>query len=176
MRTFIFILFTFAFSSYYSFSLGGLVSSALDFVPGVSSVKGAYETYTGEDPITGEKLSNAERSLSFVSIIPFGNYFKNAKYLKNGQKFFKAAERAQKAGKMKNAINFAKAGGRAMIKANKIPNIFKSVFKGINGFFKVGKMKNSINFAKAGGRAMTKANGAQKLFKSVIKDINGFFK
>ena len=136
MRTSIFILFAFVFSSYYSFSLGGLVSSALDFVPGVSSVKGAYETYTGEDPITGEKLSNAERSLSFVCIIPFGNYFKNAKYLKNGQKFFKAAERAQKTGKMKNAINFAKAGVRAMIKANKAQKIFKSVIKGINGFFK----------------------------------------
>ena len=136
MRTFIFILFSFAFSSYYSFSLGGLVSSALDFVPGVSSVKGAYETYTGEDPITGEKLSNAERSLSFVSIIPFGNFLKSGKYLKNGQKFFKAAERAQKVGKMKNAINFGKAGGRAMAKANKAQKIFKNVIKGINGFFK----------------------------------------
>ena len=136
MRTFIFILFSFAFSSYYSFSLGGLVSSALDFVPGVSSVKGAYETYTGEDPITGEKLSTAERSLSLVSIIPFGNFLKSGKYLKNGQKFFKAAERAQKVGKMKNAINFGKAGGRAMAKANKAQKIFKNVIKGINGFFK----------------------------------------
>ncbi len=139
MRTFIFILFSFAFSSYYSFSLGGLVSFGLDFVPGVSSVKGVYEAYTGEDPITGEKLSNAERSLSFVSIIPFGNYFKNAKYLKNGQKFFKAAERAQNAGKMKNAINFAKAGGRAMIKAIKPQKIFMSVIKGIKGFFKLSR-------------------------------------
>ena len=136
MRTSIFILFAFVFSSYYSLSLGGLVSTALDFVPGVSSVKGAYEAYTGEDPITGEKLSNAERSLSFVSIIPFGNFLKSGKYLKNGQKFFKAAERAQKVGKMKNAINFAKAGGRAMTKANKAQKMFKNAIKGINGFFK----------------------------------------
>ena len=136
MRTSIFILFAFVFSSYYSLSLGGLVSTALDFVPGVSSVKGAYEAYTGEDPITGEKLSNAERSLSFVSIIPFGNFLKSGKYLKNGQKFFKAAERAQKVGKMKNAINFAKAGGRAMIKANKAQKMFKNVIKGIKGVFK----------------------------------------
>ena len=136
MRTSIFILFAFVFSSYYSLSLGGLVSTALDFVPGVSSVKGAYEAYTGEDPITGEKLSNAERSLSLVSIIPFGNFLKSGKYLKNGQKFFKAAERAQKVGKMKNAINFAKAGGRAMTKANKAQKMFKNAIKGINGFFK----------------------------------------
>ena len=61
---------------------------------------------------------------------------KSGKYLKNGQIFFKAAERAQKVGKMKNAINFAKAGGRAMTKANKAQNVFKSVIKGINGFFK----------------------------------------
>ena len=136
MRTSIFILFAFVFSSYYSFSLDGLASFALDFVPGVSSVKGAYEAYTGEDPITGEKLSNAERSLSFVSIILFGNFLKSGKYLKNGQKFFKAAERAQKVGKMKNAINFAKAGGRAMTKANKAQKMFKNAIKGINGFFK----------------------------------------
>ena len=136
MRTFIFILFTFAFSSYYSLSLGGLVSSVLDFAPGVSSVKGAYEVYTGEDPITGEKLSYTQRALSLVGIIPFGNFLKSGKNLKNGQKFFKAARRAQKVGKVKNAINFAKAGGRAMTKANKVQNIFKNVIKGINGFFK----------------------------------------
>ena len=136
MRTFIFILFTFAFSSYYSFSLGGIASTALDFIPGVSSVKGAYEVFTGEDAITGEKLSYTERSLSLVGIIPFGNFLKSGKYLKNGQKFFKAAERAQKVGKMKNSMNFAKAGGRAMTKANKAQNVFKSVIKGINGFFK----------------------------------------
>ena len=136
MRTVIFILFAFAFSSYYSFSLGGFASTALDFIPGVSSVKGAYEVFTGEDAITGEKLSYTERSLSLVGIIPFGNFLKSGKYLKNGQKFFKAAERAQKVGKMKNAINFAKAGGRAMTKANKAQNVFKSVIKGINGLFK----------------------------------------
>ena len=136
MRTSIFILFAFVFSSYYSLSLGGLVSTALDFVPGVSSVKGAYEAYTGEDPITGEKLSNAERSLSLVGIIPFGNFLKSGKHFKNGQKFLKAAERAQKVGKVKNAINFTKAGGRAMTKANKAQKVFKNVIKGINGLFK----------------------------------------
>ena len=136
MRAFMFILFTLAFSSYYSFSLGDLTSLALDFVPGVSSIKGAYEAYTGEDPVTGEKLSNTERSFSLVSIIPFGNFFKSGKYLKNGEKFYKAAERAQKVGKVKNAINFAKAGERAMAKANKGQKVFKNVIKGIKGLFK----------------------------------------
>ncbi len=139
MKTFIFILFTFSFSSYYSLLLGSVISTALDFVPVVSNVKGFYEGYTGEEPITGEKLSNAERALSFVSIIPFGNYLKNAKYFKNGQKFLKAAERAEKAGKMKIAKNFFKAGGRAMTKANKAPKFFKSVIKGIKGFFKLSR-------------------------------------
>ena len=136
MRAFMFILFTFAFSSYYSFSLGGLTSFALDFVPGVNSLKGAYEVFTGEDPITGEKLSYTERSLSLVGIIPFGNFLKSGKHFKNGQKFLKAAERAQKVGKVKNAINFTKAGGRAMTKANKAQKVFKNVIKGINGLFK----------------------------------------
>ena len=136
MRAFMFILFTLAFSSYYSFSLGDLTSLALDFVPGVSSIKGAYEAYKGEDPITGEKLSNTERSFSFLSIIPFGNFLKSGKHLKNGEKFYKAAQRAQKVGKMKNAINFAKAGGRAMAKANKPQKVFKNVIKGIKGLFK----------------------------------------
>ena len=136
MRAFMFILFTFAFSSYYSFSLGGLTSFVLDFVPGVNSLKGAYEVFTGEDPITGEKLSYTERSLSLVGIIPFGNFLKSGKHLKNGQKYYKAAKRAQKVGKVKNAIKFGKAGGRAMTKANKVQKVFKNVIKGINGLFK----------------------------------------
>ena len=88
MRAFMLILFTFAFSSYYSFSLGGLTSFVLDFVPGVNSLKGAYEVYTGEDPITGEKLSYTERSLSLVGIIPFGNFLKSGKHLKNRKMVF----------------------------------------------------------------------------------------
>ena len=139
MRSFITILFTFAFSSYYSLSLGGLVSSALDFVPVVSNIKGAYEAYSGEDPITGEKLSEAERSLSFLSAIPFGNYFKAGKHLKNGQKFFKAADRASKLGKLKNAAKFAGDGGRAMAKAGKAQSFVKNTIKGINAIFKQSK-------------------------------------
>ena len=61
---------------------------------------------------------------------------KNSKHLKNGQKFFKAAQRAQKAGKMKNAVNFAKAGARAMAKAEKVPKIVSNVLKGAKAFFK----------------------------------------
>ena len=116
----------FILSSIYSLSIGGLVSSGLDFIPGVGNVKSAVEALSGKDLITGEKLSKTERALSLLGAIPGGNYFKNGKHLKNGQKFLKAAQRAQKAGKIKNAINFAKASARAMAKANKIPNIVKT--------------------------------------------------
>ena len=39
--------------------------------------------------------------LSLLGAIPGGNLLKNSKHLKNGHKFIKAAQRAQKVGKMK---------------------------------------------------------------------------
>ena len=136
MRAFIFILFTFVFPSFYSLSLGGLISSAIDFVPVVGNVKSAYEAMTGKDMITGEELSDVERSLSLLGAIPGGNYLKNGKHLKNGQKFLKAAQKAQKIGKVKNAINFAKASGRAMNKAYKAQNYIRNSIKVANVFLK----------------------------------------
>ena len=131
--------------SAFSFSLGNIVSSALDFVPVVGNFKSLTEAITGKDMITGEDLSEAERALSLFGAIPGGNYLKNAKHLKNGQKFLKAAQRAQKVGKMKNAINFAKAGARAMTKANKVSNTVKNVFKASKTFLKLGKEDNKDN-------------------------------
>ena len=128
------LIFLLYLSSTFSFSIGSLVSSALDFVPIVGNFKSISEAITGKDMITGEDLSEAERALSFFGAIPGGNYLKNAKHLKNGQKFLKAAQRAQKVGKMKNAINFAKAGARAMTKANKVSNTVKNVFKASKTF------------------------------------------
>ena len=124
--------------SAFSFSLGSLVSSALDFVPVIENFKSLSEAITGKDMLTGEDLSEAERALSLFGTIPGGNYLKNAKHLKNGQKFLKVAQRAQKVGKMKNAINFAKAGARAMTKANKVSNTVKNVFKASKTFLKLG--------------------------------------
>ena len=136
MHAFIFILFTFVFPSFYSLSLGGLVSSAIDFVPVVGNFKSAYEAISGKDMITGEELSDVERSLSLLGAIPGGNYLKNGKHLKNGQKFLKAAQRAQKIGKVKNAINFAKASGRAMNKAYKAQNYIRNTIKVANAILK----------------------------------------
>ena len=139
------LIFLLYLSSTFSFSIGSLVSSALDFVPIVGNFKSLSEAITGKDMITGEDLSEAERALSLFGAIPGGNYLKNAKHLKNGQKFLKAAQRAQKVGKMKNAINFAKAGARAMTKANKVSNTVKNVFKASKTFLKLGKEDNKDN-------------------------------
>ena len=49
--------------------------------------------------------------------------------MKNGKKFLKAAERAQKLGKMKNALSFAKAAARAMKKAKAVENAIKNGLK-----------------------------------------------
>ena len=131
--------------SAFTFSLESLVSSALDFVPIVGNLKSLSEAIIGKDMITGEDLSEAERALSLFGAIPGGNYLKNGKHLKNGQKFVKAAQRAQKVGKMKNAINFAKAGARAITKANKVSNTVKNVFKASKTFLKLGKEENEYN-------------------------------
>ena len=136
MKTSLFLLVLFYIPSILSFSLGNAVSSVLDFVPGVGNVKSAAEVFTGKDMVTGEDLSLTERTLSLLGVIPGGNWLKNGKHLKNGQKFLKAAQRAQKVGKMKNAVNFAKAGARAMTKANKVQNIVKNVFKATKAILK----------------------------------------
>ena len=133
MKTF---LFFFIIPVILSFEIGGIASTVLDFVPGVGNVKSLGEAVLGKDVITGEKLSFTERTLSLLGAIPGGNYLKNTKHLKNGQKFLKAAQRAQKAGKVKNAVSFAKAGARAMAKAEKVPKFINNVFKAAKGFFK----------------------------------------
>ena len=122
--------------SAFSFSLGNIVSSALDFVPIVGNFKSLSEAITGKDMITGEDLSEAERALSLFGAIPGGNYLKNAKHLKNGQKFLKAAQRAQKVGKVKNALKFSKASARAMAKANKVQKIVSNSLKAVKAYFK----------------------------------------
>ena len=93
----------------HSNNLKGIASSALDFAPVVGNLKNIGEAVTGEDLITGQKLSTTERALSLLGAIPGFNLFKNSKHLKNGQKFIKAAKRALKAGKIKNAVKFVKS-------------------------------------------------------------------
>ena len=78
-----------------------------------------------------------QRALSLLGGIPGVNYFKNAKYVKNAEKFFKASKRAQKAGKIKNFINFLKAGIRSTNKANKVQNSVKNIFKAAKSFLKL---------------------------------------
>ena len=113
-----------------------ILSSALDLIPILGNFKCLGETLTGRDLITKEYLSAGERTLSLIGIIPFGNFLKIKKHFKNGQKFFKASQRARKAGKIKNAINFSKAYFRAMKKSNFYQKIFKGVFNFIKSLFK----------------------------------------
>ena len=57
MRMVFVLMFLFYLPSAFSFSLGSLVSSVLDFVPVVGSFKSLIEAITGKDMITGEDLS-----------------------------------------------------------------------------------------------------------------------
>ena len=132
MRVVFFIIIPLAFS----FGLKNIISSSLDFAPVVGNIKGVCEAVYGKDIITGEKLSKTDRALSLLGAVPFGNYLKNGKHLKNGQKFMKAAQRAQKVGKLKNAANFAKASARAFKKAESIEKTIKSGAKLAKTFFK----------------------------------------
>ena len=114
----------------------GVISTALDFVPIVSNIKGLGEVTTGKDLITGQNLTKTERTLSFIGAIPFGNYLKNVKYLKNAKSFFKASKRAKDAGKLKNFVNFAKAGARAVKNAETVQKVVKGAAKITNGILK----------------------------------------
>ena len=122
-----------------------IASLVADFIPIVGNVKGLQEALTGIDMVTGKNLTMAERFLSFIGAIPLGNHLKNGKHLKNGQKFLKAAERAKKAGKLKNFINFSKAASRAFKKANAIENFVK---KGIQ-MAKLAKHFSFINLTES---------------------------
>ncbi len=114
-------------------SINDIASFGLDFFPIIGNMKSFLEAVSGEDIITEEKLSELERIISLITLLPFGNYFKNVKYFKNGDKFLKAAQRAKKAGKYKNYAKFMKASARAMKKAFSIPKI-------INGAAEVTKL------------------------------------
>ena len=116
----------------FSFSLGSLASSALDFIPVVGNLKSLSEALTGKDIIT-EELSETERALSFFGVLPGGNYLKNAKRLKNRQTIFVGGPCPQIA---------QKAGSRVMAKVSKI---VKFVFKTAKTFFKLGKEENKVN-------------------------------
>ena len=136
MRLNLLLIFLFYLPLIFSFEMRNLVSSALDFIPGVGNAKSLGEAITGKDMLTGEKLSKTERALSFLGAIPGGNWLKKGKHLKNGQKFLKAAYRAKKVGKVKNAVKFAKAGVRAMAKAKKVQNTVSNLFKATKAIFR----------------------------------------
>ena len=56
--------------------------------------------------------------------------------MKNAKSFFKASKRAKDAGKLKNFVNFAKAGARAVKKAETVQKIVKGATKITNGILK----------------------------------------
>ena len=131
MRMVFVLVFLLYLPSVFSFSLGSLVSSALDFIPVVGNFESLSEALTGKDIITGEELSETERTLFFVGVIPGGNYLKNAKRLKNRQTIFVGGPPLAQ-----------KAGSRIMAK---VPNTVKNVFKAAKTFFKLGKEENKVN-------------------------------
>ena len=125
----------YAFKFFFSIKKSYIFS--LRFVPGIGNIKSVEEAIIGNDIITGEELSVTQRALSLLGGIPGLNYFKNTKYVKIAEKFFKASKRAQKAGKIKNFINFLKAGIRSTNKANKVQNSVKNIFKAAKSFLKL---------------------------------------
>lgn len=71
-------------------------STALDFVPGLSNVKGFIEFSSGKDYITGEKLTKVERAFSLISSIPGGNYIKAANGIGKVSKIAKNINKSEK--------------------------------------------------------------------------------
>ncbi|MDR6226826.1 pre-toxin TG domain-containing protein [Desmospora profundinema] len=63
-----------------------LLSTGLDFIPGVGTIKGIYEAITGEDAVTGEELEWWERA---IGVVPYG-----AAVVGGGYGFYKLAKRA----------------------------------------------------------------------------------
>ena len=93
----------------------------------------------------GENLTLSERALSIVGAIPFGNYFKLGKPLKNAQQFQKASQRAKQAGILKNAVNYGKAAVRQMAKSEIPQKVIKGVAKGVKNVLKIFSNNNEDN-------------------------------
>ncbi|AFC33316.1 Rhs core protein [Paenibacillus mucilaginosus 3016] len=87
------------------------VSMGLDFLPVVGNVKGIVEAVTGRDPVTGQKLTAAERALGVLG--PFGKGVKQgAKLLKLADETAEAVVQGVKqADKADEAGDAARAGG-----------------------------------------------------------------
>ena len=58
-----------------------LLSMSLDYAPVVGNAKCLYEAISGNDKITGEELSNWDRTFSFIGGIPFVSSIKKGKDL-----------------------------------------------------------------------------------------------
>ena len=99
MRMVFVLMFLLYLPSAFSLSLGSLVSSALDFIPVVGNLKSLSEALTGKVIITGEDLSEAERALSFVGVIPGGNYLKKCKAFEKWTKVCKSSSKSKKSRK-----------------------------------------------------------------------------
>ena len=112
------------------------LSAVLDYIPFVGNVKNLVEGISGNDAVTGEDLTISLRALSFLGSIPFVNYLRVGKHLKNAQKFQKAHQRAKLLGKLKNAVSFGKAAVRQLVKSEKPLKMFKRIALGAKHFLK----------------------------------------
>ncbi|GAX88994.1 hypothetical protein EFBL_0608 [Effusibacillus lacus] len=54
-------------------------STITDFVPGIGNVKSGVEAVTGKDPVTGEELSPAQRTISAIGIVGGGSWKESSK-------------------------------------------------------------------------------------------------
>ena len=127
---------------------GDAASIILDFIPYVGNIKNLGEAVLGIDLVTGKNLTNAERILSLICVIPFANYLKGGKNYKVGHSFLKASERAFSGGKMRNFIKFSKASVRAFAKPNTLQKIAKAgtyVAKGTKSLSKIIRENNNTS-------------------------------
>ncbi len=88
-------------------------SMVLDFIPVVGTVKGVIEAFTGEDLITGEKLSPLERALGIIPIVG-----KLGRVAKGGAKILRGAKAADKVADASKAANRASDAARGANRAS----------------------------------------------------------
>ncbi|WP_427108151.1 pre-toxin TG domain-containing protein [Lysinibacillus xylanilyticus] len=127
-------------NAYNSFKEGGwkgVTSAVVDFIPVVGNAKALYESATGKDPITGRKLSKAERAISASS----GTWRTAVKGLKHGGK---AVMKIATDGNKSNKVN------RAATTKPKVQE--SSASQGKVAQEHVKGTGNSIHYAESGGR------------------------
>ncbi|NMO96712.1 pre-toxin TG domain-containing protein [Paenibacillus lemnae] len=152
--------------------------TGLNMIPVVGTIKGAVELYTGRSMVTNEELSNVQKGVTIVSMLPFAGAARPiGKLFKGAGKGVKVGEGAAQAGKHVDEVaegvetlakigdDFGKAGELVENPGTKI-DWSKVSSHGMERMNERGVTKEMAELWVENGKALSQNNGKKHLFFS----------